>query len=624
MVNENKKTVRRDAFLPVNKNDMEQRGWDALDFLMVSGDAYVDHPSFGHAIIARRLESRGYRVGIVAQPDWRSTDDFARMGKPRLGVMVTAGNLDSMLNHYTASGKKRRSDDYSPGGKCGMRPDRATIVYCNRIRELWKDVPLIIGGIEASLRRIAHYDYWNDDVRRSLLVDSRADLLVFGMAELSVTEIADALADGIPVGDIRTVSGTCWKTHDPETANDAVVLPSYDDVKSDKRKFASAFKRYYIEQDSFRGNRLIQDQGPWHVVQNIPSRPLSTGEMDSVYALPYVRAWHPDYDEAGGVPALEEVRFSITSHRGCFGECAFCAITSHQGRIIQRRSDGSMIAEAKRFKRMDGFKGYIHDVGGPTANFTIPACEEQMKRGSCTGKSCLYPEPCRKMKPDHTDYIELLRKLRSIPGIKKVFIRSGLRYDYILADKKTGFLEELCRFHVSGQLKIAPEHVSPAVLKRMRKPPGSVTSEFLSEYREMNIKLGMKQFLVPYFMSAHPGSTINEAIELAEFIRDSGLRPEQVQDFTPTPGTLSTCMYYTGIDPLTGEDVYVPKSFEERKQQRALLQYWMPENSDTVRKALEKAGRRDLIGKTHHCLVIEGRRHTDNFKSSMDNRRKTL
>ena len=623
MANEAQRVITRDMFLPVSRADMAARGWDELDFLLISGDAYVDHPSFGHAIISRCLESRGYRVGIVAQPDWRSTKDFERMGRPRLGVMVAAGNMDSMLNHYTASGKKRRSDNYTPGGKAGMRPDRATVVYCNRVRELWKDIPLVIGGIEASLRRMAHYDYWSDSVRRSILADSRADLLVFGMGELASAAIAKALAEGADVTSIRDIPGTCWKTHRPESAADAAVLPSFDEVSSDKTAFASAFKRFYIEQDSFRGSRLIQDHGAWHVVQNRPSMPLSQGEMDAVYSYPYTGTWHPDYDAEGGVPALEEVKFSITSHRGCFGECAFCALASHQGRIIQSRSDSSMIAEAKKFRRTKGFKGYIHDVGGPTANFTEPACEDQLKRGSCSGKSCLYPAPCRKLSSDHSRYIELLRKLRALPGIKKVFIRSGIRYDYMQADKKNDFLEELCRYHISGQLKVAPEHVSANVLKVMRKAPKEVTTKFISDFRNMNIKLGMKQFLVPYFMSAHPGSTLKDALELAEYIRDTGLRPEQVQDFTPTPGSISTCIYHTGIDPMTGEKVYVPKSFEERKMQRALLQYWMPENAELVRRALEELGRTDLIGNTSHCLVQQSRNYTKKVKNAMDNSRYT-
>ena len=595
----------RDKFLPIDREDMQKRDWEELDFLVISGDAYVDHPSFGHAIISRWLEKLGFRVGIIAQPDWRSTDDFKRMGRPRLGVMVTAGNLDSMLNHYTASGKKRKTDPYSPGGAGGLRPDRATIVYCNRVRELWKDVPLIIGGIEASLRRMAHYDYWGNDVRRSILADSRADLLVFGMGELPVTEIARALSEGREVSQIRYVPGTCWKTHDPGNAADAVLLPSFEEVRSDKKVFAQAFKKFYLEQNHSRGNRLIQDQGAWNVVQNRPARPMTEKEMDKVYNLPYTRAAHPSYDEAGGVPALEEVRFSITSHRGCFGECSFCAIAMHQGRIIQTRSDKSMIEEASSFKKMKDFKGYVHDVGGPTANFVVPSCPDQEKKGTCTGKSCLYPGPCKKLEADHTRYIGLLRKLREIPGIKKVFIRSGLRYDYILEDKKTEFLDELCRYHVSGQLKIAPEHVSPAVLKFMKKVPRNVTVEFIEAYRKKNRELGLKQFLVPYFMSSHPGSTLKEAVDLAEFIRDSGLRPEQVQDFTPTPGSVSTCMYYTGIDPMTGEDVYVPRDHEERNMQRSLLQYWVPENAGTVKKALIKAGREDLIGNDSKCLVQE-------------------
>lgn len=596
-----------EKFLPIDRDDMEKRGWKELDFLVISGDAYVDHPSFGHAIISRWLENMGFRVGIISQPDWRSTEDFKKMGRPRLGVMVTSGNLDSMVNHYTASGKKRKRDPYSPGGEGGLRPDRATIVYCNRVRELWKDIPLVIGGIEASLRRMTHYDYWGNDVRRSILVDSRADLLVFGMGELPLTEIALLLSQGREVSQIRDVPGTCWKTHDPENAADAVVLSSFDEVRMDKKVFAQAFKKFYIEQNHSSGKRLIQDQGAWNVVQNRPARPLTEKEMDKVYNLSYTRAAHPSYDKAGGIPALEEVRFSITSHRGCFGECSFCAITMHQGRIIQTRSDKSMIEEACSFKKMKDFKGYIHDVGGPTANFLIPSCSGQEKEGTCKGKSCLFPRPCPKLEADHSRYIELLRKLREIPGIKKVFIRSGLRYDYILEDKKTDFLDELCRYHISGQLKIAPEHVSPVVLKFMRKVPRNVTVKFIDEYRQKNRELEMKQFLVPYFISSHPGSTIKESVDLAEFIRDKGLRPEQVQDFTPTPGSVSTCMYYTGIDPLTGEDVYVPRDHKERKMQRSLLQYWVPKNAETVKQALIKVGRKDLIGNNEKCLVRERR-----------------
>lgn len=592
-------------FLPTRREEMDALGWGELDFLVISGDAYVDHPSFGHAIISRLLESLGWRVGISAQPDWRDTSDFNRMGKPRLGVMVSAGNLDSMLSHYTASGKKRRNDPYSPGGIAGLRPDRATLVYCNRVRELWQDIPLIIGGIEASLRRMAHYDFWSDSVRRSILADSRADLLVFGMGELPVAEIALQLSEGRNISEMRDIPGTCWKTHDPGKAADAVVLPSFEEVKSDKKVFAKAFKKFYLEQNHARGSRLIQDQGAWHVVQNRPSRPLSEKELDAVYGLPYARAPHPSYNSAGGVPALDEVRFSITTHRGCFGECSFCSIAMHQGRIIQTRSDDSIIKEAKQYKKAADFKGYIHDVGGPTANFMIPSCGGQEEKGACTDRNCLYPAPCKKLQADHSRYITLLRKLREIPGIKKVFIRSGLRYDYIAADKTNDFLDELCRYHISGQLKIAPEHASPAVLKRMRKVPKDVTSDFIDSYRKKNKELNLRQFLVPYFMSSHPGSGLKEAVELAEFIRDSGLRPEQVQDFTPTPGTVSTCMFYTGIDPLTGEKVFVPREQEERKMQRALMQYWMPENAGLVRKALLMAGRADLIGNGARCLLRE-------------------
>lgn len=614
----------RARFLPVSRADMDARGWNLLDFLIVSGDAYVDHPSFGHAIISRWLENLGFRVGVIAQPDWRSTEAFARMGKPRLGVMVAAGNLDSMLNHYTASKKKRRRDDYSPGGRAGLRPDRATVVYCNRIRELWKDVPLIIGGIEASLRRIAHYDYWADDVRRSILADSRADLLVYGMAELAVAEIAQALASGAHVRDITNIAGCCWKTHVPADVPEAVILPSFEEVKKDKRTFAEAFALYYREQNHKRGKTLIQDQGAWHVVQNPPARPLTEDEMDKIYGLPYVRTWHPDYDAMGGVPALSEVKFSITSHRGCFGECGFCALVSHQGRVIQRRSDDSMLAEAELFLRDKSFKGYIHDVGGPTANFTVPSCRDQEARGACQHQACLYPAPCKRLQSDHSDYIALLRKLRALPGIKKVFIRSGLRYDYILADTKHDFLNELCEHHVSGQLKIAPEHVSANVLRFMKKPPRAVTRSFIDAYRTINEKLEKKQYLVPYFMSAHPGSGLREAVELAEFIRDSGLRPEQVQDFTPTPGSFSSAIYYSGLDPFTGEEVHVPRDAKERKLQRALLQYWIPENAASVREALFAAGRTDLIGTGPKCLVKPESAGAQKRKNTMDKSRSRI
>lgn len=627
--NQHKKKVMRpgrELFIPVNKNDMKAKGWNELDFLIITGDAYVDHPSFGAAIISRCLEAEGYRVGIIAQPNWRSTKDFQRLGRPKLGVMVAAGNLDSMLSHYTASGKKRRNDVYSPGGKAGLRPDRATMVYCNRVRELWKDIPLIIGGIEASLRRIAHYDYWSDKVRRSILVDSKADILIFGMGESAVRDIAERLALGKPVESLRAVDGVCWRTHNPDDARDALMLPSFDEVCADKMVFTEAFRKFYYEQNAFTGKRIIQDQGAWFVVQNRPAKPLSQKQMDAIYSYPYTRTWHPDYDKDGGIPALQEVGMSITSHRGCFGECAFCALVSHQGRVIQSRSHKSIIKEAEEIRDMPNFKGYIHDVGGPTANFRIPACQTQLKRGACKGKSCLFPNVCPNLEADHSDYMSLLRKLREIPGIKKIFIRSGLRYDYMLKDKNHNFLEELCKYHVSGQLKIAPEHVSNNVLKYMRKPSKEVTSEFIKQYREVNKKLGMKQFLVPYFMSAHPGSTLKDALELAEFIRDTGMRPEQVQDFTPTPGSVSTCMYYTGIDPLSGDKVYVPKSAEERKMQRALLQYWMPQNRNVVVQALKKLGREDLIGNGRNCLVTGPSNHhgAPKKRRGIDNRRYKL
>lgn len=609
-------TDMNSIFLPVDRTDMERRGWDELDFLCVVGDAYVDHPSFGHAIVSRLLESLGYRVGIIAQPDWRSREDFERMGRPRLGVLVSAGNLDSMLSNYSSPGKHRRVDDYAPGGRPGLRPDRATLVYCNRIRELWKDIPLIIGGIEASLRRIAHYDYWSNDVRRSILVDSRADLLVYGMAETQLERIASLLAAKTPVSQIRDVPGTCWKTHNAEDAGDAVLLPSFDEVSKNKNAFAEAFLLFYQEQNFADGNRLIQDQGPWLLVHNPPPPPISTEALDRIYALPYVRKAHPSY-EPEEVPALREVQFGITSHRGCFGECAFCAISSHQGRVIQPRSVENILNEARILIDMPDFKGYIHDVGGPTANFRIPACGKQETRGACRGKSCLYPKPCVHLRASHREYIDLLKRVRSLKGVKKVFIRSGLRYDYILADPKGDeFLQELCLHHISGQLKIAPEHASPAVLSRMRKQPKETTERFVRAYREENARIGKKQFLVPYLMSAHPGCGLKECLELAEFLRDIGLRPEQVQEFTPTPGTLATCMYYAELDPLTGKAVYVSKDNGEKAMQRALLQYWMPQNYDLVEKTLTILNRKDLIGSGRKCLIparANGRKQIGRF-----------
>ncbi len=594
----------RGAFLPVSRKDMEERGWKELDFLVVSGDAYVDHPSFGHAIIARVLEREGYRVGILAQPDYRSPEAFLALGRPRLGVLVSAGNLDSMLNAFTAAKKRRHTDSYSPGNRAGRRPERATIVYCNRVRQALGNVPLVIGGIEASLRRFAHYDYWDDAVRRSILVDSGADLLVFGMGELQVLEIARQLALGIRPGDIRDVAGTCWMASErDEVWKESVELPSFEAVLESKTAFAEAFRLFYLEQDPIRGKTLLQLHCSRWVVQNPPARPLTTEQLDSIYELPYTRSAHPDYDAEGGVPAIQEVQFSLVSHRGCFGSCSFCAITSHQGRIIQSRSKESLVEEAALLTRLPNFKGYIHDVGGPTANFRHPSCEGQLERGTCRGRECLGSKPCPKLNADHSEYLDILRAVRSVPRVKKVFVRSGIRYDYLLEGGPEPFLTELCEHHVSGQLKIAPEHVSRKVTELMGKSGKEAYLAFAEAYRRVNAKLGKEQYLVPYFMSSHPGAGLKEAVELAEFLRDTGIHPEQVQDFIPTPGTLSTCMYYTGIHPLTRERVYVARNPHEKKLQRALLQFRDPKNADLVREALERAGRTDLIGFGPRCLV---------------------
>ncbi|MDR3563548.1 MAG: YgiQ family radical SAM protein [Negativicutes bacterium] len=590
-------------FLPISKKDMTERGWDQLDFLFISGDAYVDHPSFGPAIICRLLEKWGWRVGIISQPDWRTTTDFKKLGKPKMAVLISAGNLDSMLNKFTAAKKFRSTDNYSPGGQSGRRPERATIVYANRVREVWKDVPLIIGGIEASLRRFAHYDFWSDSVRRSILIDSRADLLVYGMGERQIKEIADQLAAGIKVADIRGVQGTCYPATSLEHLWNHLILPSFDEVTADKRVFAEAFKLQYLEQDPIRGKTVVQHHGEMYMVQNPPAQPLSVAEMDEIYDLPYQRTYHPSYEAAGGVPAIQEVKFSLVSHRGCYGACSFCAIVSHQGRIIQPRSQQSILNEAEQLIRLPDFKGYIHDVGGPTANFRLPACQQQSERGACKGKQCLYPKPCPNLTTDHSDYLGLLRALRQLPGVKKVFIRSGLRYDYLLAAADPDFLRELCQHHVSGQLKVAPEHVSPKVTRLMGKAGKDVYLRFASAFRQMNESLNKEQYLVPYFMSSHPGAGLKEAVELAEFLREMNYRPEQVQDFIPTPGSLSTCMYYSGIHPLTGEAVYVAKDPHEKKLQRALLQYRDPKNFPFVVEALVKAGRQDLIGTGPKCLV---------------------
>ena len=590
------------GFLPICRRDMEERGWYELDFVFISGDAYVDHPSFGPAIICRLLEKHGYKVGIIPQPDWHTTKDFDRLGKPRLGFLVSAGNMDSLLNKFTAAKKVRHEDAYSPGGQAGHRPERATIVYCNRLRELYPDVPIIIGGIEASLRRMAHYDYWSNAIRRSILVDSQADLLIYGMGERAILEIAADLQQGVEVANIQDVHGTCYRVPNKDYAWDYIELPSFEAVRKDKKTFAEAFKIEYLEQDPIRGRKLLQQNDEWCVVQNPPAMPLSEEQMDEVYGLPYMRTYHPIYEKAGGVPAIKEVQFSLVSQRGCFGGCNFCAIISHEGRIIQRRSHASLIREAKILTHMKGFKGYIHDVGGPTANFRRTSCDGQLKRGTCRGKPCLSPEPCKLLVADHSDYIKLLRELRSLPGVKKVFVRSGIRFYYLLL-AKDDFLYELCKYHVSGQLKIAPEHISDRVTRLMGKSNRAVYLRFVEKFRRMNERLGKKQYLVPYFMSSHPGSELSDAVELAEFIRDMGYHPQQVQDFIPTPGTLSTCMWYTGIDPMTGEKVYSAKSYEEKRMQRALMQYWLPKNHEIVRKALHLAHREDLIGFGPKCLV---------------------
>ncbi|MFL8800871.1 MULTISPECIES: YgiQ family radical SAM protein [unclassified Clostridioides] len=591
-------------FLPISKQDMIDRGWEELDFVLVTGDAYVDHHSFGTAIISRVLENAGYKVGIIAQPDWKTTDDFMRLGKPRLGFLVNAGNMDSMVNHYSVSKKHRDKDMYSPGGKMGYRPDRATIVYCNKIREAYSDVAIIIGGIEASLRRFAHYDYWSDKVRKSMLIDSGADLLVYGMSEKQIVEVANALNDGYYPRYIRHIDGTCYVADTLDEIYDKYILiPSYKEICEDKMKYVEAFKIQYDEQDPFRGNVIVQPQGGKYLVQNKPEKPLSREELDEVYGLPYQKTYHPVYEKFGGIPAIEEVKFSIVSSRGCFGSCSFCAITFHQGRAVQSRSEKSIIDEAIGITNLDDFKGYIHDVGGPTANFRRPACNKQITKGACKNRQCLSPSPCKNLDADHSEYLHLLRAVRKLPKIKKVFVRSGIRYDYVMADKNNKFLRELIEHHVSGQLKVAPEHISEEVLKYMQKPAGKTYDKFRQKFFAINEELGKKQYLIPYLMSSHPGSTLNSAIELAEYLRDTHYQPEQVQDFYPTPGTLSTTMFYTGIDPLTMQPVYVPKAKRDKAMQRALLQYRAPRNYELVYSALVEAGREDLIGFGHRCLI---------------------
>lgn len=591
-------------FLPITREEMKERGWDQVDFVYVSGDAYVDHPSFGHAIITRLLESRGYRVGIIAQPDWRKPESVQVFGEPRLGFLVSAGNMDSMVNHYSVSKKRRKTDAYTPGGEMGKRPDYACVVYGNLIRQTYKKTPIILGGIEASLRRMAHYDYWSDKLKRSVLLDSGADVISYGMGEHSIVELAEALDAGIPVEDITYIAGTVVKAKTLDSIYDAEILPSFEDLKVDKMNYARSFYTQYLNTDAFNGKRLVEPYSEHlYVVQNPPATPLTQMEMDDVYSLPYQRTYHPSYEAKGGVPAIKEIKFSLISNRGCFGGCSFCALTFHQGRIVQVRSHESLIEEAKEITKDKDFKGYIHDVGGPTANFRHPSCKKQMEHGVCKTRQCLFPSPCKNLDADHRDYVSLLRKLRDIPKVKKVFIRSGIRFDYLLADKKQEFLRELCEYHVSGQLKVAPEHVAGPVLSLMGKPEHKVYEEFTRQFYKMNERIGKEQYLVPYLMSSHPGSTLKEAVELAEYCRDLGYMPEQVQDFYPTPSTLSTCMYYTGVDPRTMQKVYVPKSPHEKAMQRALIQYRNPELYDLVIEALHKAGRSDLIGFGPKCLV---------------------
>lgn len=596
--------MSENKFLPICKDDMIERGWEQCDFVLVTADAYIDHHSFGTAIISRVLENAGYKVGIIAQPDWKSVDDFKKLGRPRLGFLVNGGNMDPMVNHYTVSKKLRKKDLYTPKGEMGKRPDRATIVYCNKIREAYKDVNIVIGGIEASLRRFAHYDYWENKVRKSILVDSGADLLVYGMSEKQIVEVADFLNQGFDGKYIRHIPGTCYIADSlDEIYEEHIVLPSFKEVSSDKRTYAECFKIQYDEQDPVRGRTLVQEHNGKYVVINKPEMPLSREELDRVYALPYQKTYHPIYEKDGGIAAIEEVKFSLVSSRGCSGNCSFCAITFHQGRIVTSRSEDSIVEEAEEITKYDDFKGYIHDIGGPTANFRKPACKKQLTLGACKHKRCMSPGICKNMEVDHREYLHLLRRVRKLPGIKKVFIRSGLRYDYIMADKDDTFFKELVEHHVSGQLKVAPEHVSPNVLKYMGKPAGKTYDEFRRKFFRITERLGKKQFIIPYLMSSHPGCKLEDAIMLAEYLRDINYQPEQVQDFYPTPGTLSTTMFYTGLDPLTMEEVYIPRSKEEKAMQRALLQFKNPKNYNIVYDALVKAGREDLIGNGPKCLI---------------------
>ncbi|MBS5981792.1 YgiQ family radical SAM protein [Clostridium butyricum] len=599
-------------FLPISKRDMIDRGWDQCDFIIVTGDAYIDHHSFGTAIISRVLEAQGYKVGIIPQPDWKNVYDFQRLGRPKYAFLVNGGNMDSMVNHYTVSKKRREKDMYSPGGKMGLRPDYATIVYCNKIREAYKNIDIVIGGVEASLRRFAHYDYWENKVRKSILLDSSADLLIYGMGEKPIVEIAEGLKNGVKAKDINYVRGTCYLAENLDYVQDYIEIPSYKEVVSDKRKYAESSKIEYQEQDSVRGKVLVQKHGNIYMVQNIPQPPLNREELDKVYDLPYMKNYHPIYEKHGGIAAIEEVKFSTVSSRGCFGDCKFCAITLHQGRVVQSRSKESILKEIEGITQLPDFKGYIHDVGGPTANFRKPACDRQLAFGACKGKECLSPSVCSNMDVDHTEYLDLLRSIRRVPGVKKAFVRSGLRYDYIMADKDDTFFKELVEHHVSGQLKVAPEHVSAQVLKYMGKPSGDTYDKFVSKFEKITKKIGKKQYIVPYLMSSHPGSTLECAIELAEYLRDINYHPEQVQDFYPTPGTPSTTIYYTGIDPITMKEVYVPKSKHEKAMQRALLQYRNPKYYNLVYEALVEAGRTDLIGDGPKCLIRDKKKCNGN------------
>lgn len=612
-----KKVSGMKDFLPVSKQDMEKRGWEQCDFVYVIGDAYVDHHSFGPAIISRVLESHGFKVGIIAQPDWKDEESVKVLGRPRLGFLVCAGNMDTMVNHYTVNKKHRHFDNYSPGGVMGKRPDRATIVYGNLIRKAYKNVPVIIGGIEASLRRLGHYDYWSNKVKRSILLDSGADILSYGMGEHSIVEIAEALDSGIDVKDITFIKGTVYRAKDTEHLYDYITLPDFQEIVDHRRVYAESFYKQYCNTDPFTAKTLVEKyKEKEYVIQNPPALPLSQDEMDRVYALPYMRDYHPMYEKDGGIPAIKELKYSLVSNRGCFGGCSFCALTFHQGRIIQCRSHESILEEAKILTEDKDFKGYINDVGGPTANFRHTACEKQKTKGVCVNKQCLFPKPCPNLKIDHKDYLSLLRKLRKLPKVKKVFIRSGIRFDYLIHDKDSTFIKELCEHHVSGQLKVAPEHISDSVLSLMGKPGNDVYERFLKKYKKTNQLVDKEQYVVPYLMSSHPGSTMKEAVELAEYIRDLGYMPEQVQDFYPTPSTISTCMYYTGLDPRTMKPVYVPKSQHEKEMQRALIQYRNPDNYDLVMEALHVAHRTDLIGFGEKCLIRPRKMKQEKFSSN--------